>query len=311
MEIREAYGQALLKYGKFEPRIAVVDADVSGCTKSALFGQSYPDRFFNVGIAEANMVSIGAGLANSGMIPFVNAFAAFLTTLGLVSARNLIGYGHINVKLAGAYTGISSGLDGATHHALEDIAVMRSIPGMQVTVPSDAFITDFIVKSAIDTAGPEYIRLTRANVPDLYAAGTKLQIGVGNQLAQGTDCTIIACGGMVHLALKAAEQLKSDGISVAVVDMFTIKPIDRDIILASAASTGAIVTAEEHSIIGGLGSAVAEVLSYAGAGVPQEFIGTKDCYTESGTHAELLQKYGMDVPALCQAVKNVIARKRA
>ena len=263
--IREVYGTVLAELGDTNENIVVLDADLSGSTKSGIFAKAHPERHFNMGIAESDMVATAAGLSTTGKIPFVNTFTVFLTTLGLISARAQVCYGNLNVKFGGAYCGMSDALDGATHHATEDIAVMRSLPNMTVLVPSDAASTRWATKYAVDTYGPMYLRLSRDVYPDLYDENTKFECGKGAIVRDGTDVTVIACGILVHKALEAAEQMAERGVSVRVVDMYSIKPIDRELILRCAQETGAIVTAEEHNIYGGLGSAVAEVLAWGGA----------------------------------------------
>ena len=253
--IREVYGTVLAELGDTNENIVVLDADLSGSTKSGIFGKAHPERHFNMGIAESDMVATAAGLATTGKIPFVNTFTVFLTTLGLISARAQVCYGNLNVKFGGAYCGMSDALDGATHHATEDIAVMRALPNMTVLVPSDAASTRWATKYAVDTYGPMYLRLSRDVYPDLYDENTKFECGKGAVVRDGTDVTVIACGILVHKALEAAEQMAARGVSVRVVDMYSIKPIDRELILRCAQETGAIVTAEEHNIYGGLGSA--------------------------------------------------------
>jgi len=307
--IRDVYGESLLKYGKENQNVVVLDADVASSTKSGLFGAACPERFLNVGIAEANMVGIAAGLASVGKIPFVNTFAVFLTSIGLIGARAFGSYSKLNIKFMGAYGGISDAYDGPSHHALEDIAIMRTLPNFQVFVASDEYQTDWLVKHAIDVEGPMYIRLSRDSTPTVYTPDTKFEVGKGKVIREGKDATIIACGVMVGQAVAAAEELAKKGIEVRVVDMFCIKPIDSEIILESAAKTGAIVTAEEHNIIGGLGSAVAEVLTSGGAKVVQEFVGLKDRHAECGAYSELLSEYGLDVPAIVSAVEKAISRK--
>lgn len=262
--IREVYGTVLAELGDTNENIVVLDADLSGSTKSGIFAKAHPERHFNMGIAESDMVATAAGLATTGKIPFVNTFTVFLTTLGLISARAQVCYGNLNVKFGGAYCGMSDALDGATHHATEDIAVMRALPNMTVLVPSDATSTRWATKYAVDTYGPMYLRLSRDVYPDLYDENTKFECGKGAIVRDGTDVTVIACGILVHKALEAAEQMAARGVSVRVVDMYSIKPIDRELILRCAQETGAIVTAEEHNIYGGLGSAVAEVLAWGG-----------------------------------------------
>ncbi len=307
--IRDVYGETLAELGAEYENIVVLDADLSGSTKSKIFGQKYPDRFFNMGIAESDMVSCAAGLAATGKTPFVNSFTVFLTTLGLISTRAQVCYGNLNVKLAGAYCGMSDALDGATHHALEDIAVMRSLPNMQVIVPSDPECTRWATRYAAEHTGPVYLRLSRGEYPDLYPAGTQFQPGRGKLVRPGADCTVFAIGIMVHKALEAAELLASQGIDLRVVDLVSVKPIDRQLIVSCAKETGAVVCAEEHQIYGGAGSAVAEVLAHAGAGAPTEFIGVRDVFTETGKYDSLLSAYGLDAQAVAEAVKKAVARK--
>ena len=306
--IRDVYGAALTELGAANRDIVVLDADLSGSTKSAIFGNAFPDRFFNMGIAELNMAATAAGLASAGKIPFINTFAVFETTLGLISIRAQACYGNLNVKLGGAYCGMSDAFDGSSHHATEDIAVMRSLPNMRVIVPSDAESTRWAVNCAVDLPGPVYLRLSRDVYPDLYAPGENFELGKGAIVRDGSDVTVIACGLLVHKAIEAAEMLK-DTLSVRVADMYSIKPIDRELIVRCAKETGAFVTAEEHNIFGGLGGAVSEVLASEGIGVPTEFIGIQDCFTESGPYQELLVKYGLDAPAVAAAIEHAAARK--
>ena len=308
--IREVYGTVLKELGETNPDIVVLDADLSGSTKSAIFGKAYPERFFNMGIAESNMVATAAGLSTTGKVPFVNTFTVFLTTLGLIAARGLVCYGDLNVKFGGAYCGMSDALDGASHHALEDIAVMRSLPNMKVIVPADAAAARWATTYAAETYGPMYLRLSREVYPDLYTEQTRFEMGKGSIVRDGGDVTVIACGIMVHKAIEAAERMAAQGVSVRVVDMYSIKPIDRDLILKCAAETGAIVTAEEHSVIGGLGGAVSEVLAWGGAGAPTEFVGLQDTFTESGKYADLLHKYGVDADGVVAGIEKVLKRKK-
>jgi transketolase len=307
--IRDVYGETLAELGGEFADIVVLDADLSGSTKSKVFGQKYPDRFFNMGIAESDMVSCAAGLATTGKIPFVNTFTVFLTTLGLIATRAQVCYGNLNVKLAGGYCGMSDALDGATHHATEDIAVMRSLPNMQVIVPSDPESTRWATRYAAEHVGPVYLRLSRGEYPDLYPAGTTFQAGKGKIVRPGKDCTVFAIGILVHKALEAAELLQAEGIELEVVDLVSVKPIDRELIVASAKKTGAVVCAEEHQIYGGAGSAVAEVLAGQGVGAPTEFIGVQDVFTETGKYDGLLQTYGLDAKAVAEAAKRAIGRK--
>ena len=307
--IRDIYGEALVKYGKDNKDVVVLDADLSGSTKSATFGKACPERFFNMGIAESNMVGAAAGMASCGKIPFVNTFAVFLTTLGLISARAFGSYSKLPIKMAGAYAGMSDAFDGPSHHALEDIAVMRSLPNFKVFVASDAAVTNWMVKNAIEDASPMYLRLSRDVFPDLYAEDEVFEEGKGKVVREGTDATVIACGILVSKALAAAEELAKEGISVRVVDMFSIKPLDKELVVKCAQETGAIVSAEEHSIIGGLGSAVSEALCEAGAQVPMGFVGTQDLHGECGPYKDLLAKYGLDANAVAKKIKETIARK--
>lgn len=308
--IREVYGSVLAELAETNKDIVVLDADLSGSTKSGIFGKAYPERFFNMGIAESNMVATAAGLSTTGKIPFVNTFTVFLTTYGLISTRAQVCYGNLNVKLGGAYCGMSDAFDGATHHATEDIAIMRSLPNMTVIVPSDAASTRWATTFAVEKQGPVYLRLSRDVYPDLYDHDTKFECGKGAIVRDGSDVTVIACGLLVHKAMEAAQQLAQKGVSVRVVDMYSVKPIDSELILKCAAETGAVVTAEEHNIYGGLGSAVSEVLARAGAGVPTEFIGIQDTFTESGPYKELLAKYGVDENGVIAGIEKVLARKK-
>lgn len=306
--IRDVYGESLKKYGATNENIVVLDADVSGSTKSAVFGKEYPDRFYNCGISEYAMMGMAAGMAKSGKIPFVNTFAVFLTTLGSLAARTFMSYSGLPIKMMGGYGGLSDAFDGATHHALEDIAMMRTLPGVRVLVASDAATADWMVKYAIDTPEPMYIRLSRDAAPDCHPEGAVFEAGKGMVVREGSDVTVIACGLMVSTAIAAAEMLK-DKISVRVVDMYNIKPIDADLIVKCAKETGAIVTAEEHSVIGGLGGAVAEVMAKAGCTVPTEMVGMQDRHGESGPYAQLLAKYGLDAAGVAAAIEKAAARK--
>jgi len=307
--IREVYGTALAELADKNENIVVLDADLSGSTKSGIFGKAHPERFFNMGIAESNMVATAAGLASVGKIPFVNTFTVFLTTLGLISTRAQVCYGNLNVKLGGAYCGMSDAFDGSSHHAIEDIAVMRSLPNMTVIVPSDAACTRWATEFAIEHNGPVYLRLSRDVYPDLYGDSSKFECGKGAIVRDGSDMTVIACGLLVHKAIEAAEMMEKKGVSVRVVDMYSIKPIDKELILKCARETGAIVTAEEHNIFGGLGGAVSEVLAWGGAGVPTEFVGIQDTFTESGPYPMLLAKYGLDANGVVAGIEKVLKRK--
>lgn len=307
---RDVYGDALVRYGKDNENVVVLDADVSNSTKSAGFGKDFPERFFNAGIAEANMVSMAAGLATTGKIPFINTFAVFLNSIGLIGARNFGSYSKLNMKFIGAYGGLSDSYDGPSHHSLEDIAIFRTLPNFQVFVASDEYLTDWLVKNAIEVNAPMYIRISRDETRTVYTPETKFEAGKGKVIREGNDATIIACGVMVGQAVEAAEKLAEQNIYVRVIDMFTIKPVDRELILESSALTGAIVTAEEHSVIGGLGGAVAEVLTSYGGKIVQEFVGVNDCHAECGQYSQLLDKYGLGVDSLVAAVEKAIARKK-
>lgn len=308
--LREIYGEVLRDIGRVNKDIVVLDADLSGSTKTAIFAKEFPERFFNMGIAEANMVSTAAGLAAGGKIPFVNTFTAFLTTIGLIATRGIVCYGNMNVKFGGGYGGVSAAYDGATHHALEDITIMRALPNMTVISTCDEKSTREATEFAVAHKGPVYLRLSRDVFPDLYSGDEPcFTFGKANIVKDGSDCTVIACGIMVHHAIQAAQMLESKGISVRVVDMHTIKPIDREMIAKCARETGAIVSAEEHSMIGGLGSAVAEALVTTDVCVPMEFVGTNDTFTESGKYADLLKKYGLDADAISIKIQKVVMRK--
>ena len=299
--IREIYGETLAELGNTMKNLVVLDADVAGSTKSAIFGKAHPDRFFDMGIAEANMAATAAGMATTGLIPFINTFAVFVTSASLVALRGQICYGNLNVKLGGAYAGMSDARDGATHHALEDLAVTRSLPNMRILSVCDAAETRWATRTAAELEGPVYIRLSREAMPDLYAPDHVFTFGKAETLREGTDATIIATGLPVHNSLAAAEQLAAAGISVSVLDMHTIKPLDTEAILA-AADRGPIITVEEHNIIGGLGSAVAEVLAEAGKGRLTR-VGIRDTFSETGDYPSLQKKYGIDAVSIADAVK--------
>lgn len=307
--IRQVYGETLAALGSENEKLVVLDADVSSSTQTKFFAAAFPERFFNMGIAESNMVATAAGLARQGFVPFVNTFAVFITSIGLIAARDLICYSDLNVKLAGAYCGLSDALDGASHHATEDIAIMRALANMRVICPCDAVSAAALTSLAAGSHGPCYLRLSREAYPDVYSDQTPFALGGSRVLRSGSDVTVMACGSMVHPALEAAERLASEGISVRVVDMYSIKPLDAEQVERCAIETGAIVTAEEHSIHGGLGSAVAEAIVSGACPVPMERIGVQDVFTESAPYGELMAKYGLDAPAIMAAVKKVIDRK--
>lgn len=306
---REAYGEILKELGEKHKDIVVLDADLSKSTKTAVFAKAFPERFFNVGIAEQNLMGVGAGMAAAGKVPFVSTFAMFAAGRAFEQVRNSICYPKLNVKIAATHAGLTVGEDGASHQSIEDISLMRSIPNMTVIVPADAEETRKAVAFAATYHGPVYIRLGRMSVPDLFDADYKFEHGKAVQIADGKDVTIIATGIMTASAKKAAEELGAAGISARVLNIHTIKPIDKDAIVKAAAETGAIVTCEEHSIIGGLGSAVAEVL-VENSPVPMERIGVLDTFGESGTPDSLLVKYHLKTEDIVAAVKKVVSRKK-
>ena len=303
---RESYGEALAKYGKDE-RIVVLDADLSMSTKTDTFKKAYPERFINCGIAEGNMMCVAAGLASTGKIAFASTFAMFAAGRAFEQIRNSIGYTKLNVKIGATHAGISVGEDGASHQCLEDLALMRTIPGMVIINPADDIEAQLAVKAAIDHEGPVYMRFGRLAVEDVNGADYKFELGKGVTLKDGKDATIIATGLMVEEALKAAEELKAEGVDARVINIHTIKPIDRDIIVKASKETGAIVTAEEHYIMGGLGSAVAEVVCEE-APCPVKIIGT-DRYGKSGKPNELMKEYGLTAENIKNKVLDVIKLK--
>lgn len=305
---REAYGNALARIGKSNTNIIVLDADLSKSTKTDTFKKECPDRFFNVGIAEQNLISVGAGLAAAGKIPFVSSFAMFATGRAFEQIRNAVCYPKLNVKVCATHAGITVGEDGATHQSLEDIACMRVLPNMTVVVPADEKETNAVIEWAAAYEGPVYVRLGRAGVDDVSPEEYTFTPGKSTQLIDGSDVTIIACGALVGPAVEASKALQNNGISARVINMASIKPIDVDAIVKAASETGAIVTAEEHNILGGLGSAVAEVIA-AHKPVPVEFVGVQDTFGESGTPTELMTKYGLTTDDIVNAVNRVVARK--
>lgn len=305
---RHAYGEALKQIGKNE-RIVALDGDVSTCTMSAIFGKAYPERFFNVGIAEANMLGMAAGLSTMGFIPFAHAFAMFMAGRGYDQIRNSICYPGLNVKCVGTHAGLSVGEDGATHQCIEDIALMRAIPNMTVICPADAIETEAAVKALSELDGPAYLRIGRLPVEVINDhEGYKFEIGKANMLRDGNDVTLIATGLMVPDALKAAKMLEAENISARVLDMHTIKPLDEHSVIRAAKETGCIVTAEEHNILGGLGGAVAEVTS-SSCPVPIERVGVKDCFGRSGNALELLKLYHLTAEDVANAARSAISQK--
>lgn len=306
---REAYGSALVEFADRYDYV-VLDADLAEATKTVKFKKAYPDRFFDCGIAEGNMVSTAAGIAAAGKTVFCSSFAMFAAGRAFEQVRNSVCYPHLNVKIGATHAGITVGEDGATHQCLEDLALMRVIPGMTVLCPSDAVEAREAVRLALETKGPFYMRFGRFAVPVVNdPASYKMQIGKGVNLADGTDVTLVATGITVAMALDARRLLENEGISARVINLHTIKPIDRDILLDAAKTTGAIVTAEEHNVIGGLGSAVAEVLSET-LPVPILRVGVKDTFGHSGSVPALLDAYGLTPAAIAEKAKAAIALKK-
>ncbi len=300
---RESYGNALKALGEENPNVLVLDADLAGATKTGVFKKAFPDRFFDCGIAECNMVSIAAGVAATGKIPFCSSFAMFAAGRAFEQVRNAVGYPHLNVKIGATHAGISVGEDGATHQCNEDIALMRTIPGMVIINPADDVEARAAVKAAAEYVGPVYLRFGRMAVPVFNdEAVYKFEIGKGIVLREGTDVTLVATGLCVNSALEAAEKLAADGISAEVINIHTIKPLDEELILASAKKTGKVVTVEEHSVIGGLGSAVCDVLSEK-LPTPVKKLGVNDTYCESGPAAKLIEKYRLDGTGVYEQVK--------
>jgi len=307
--IRDTFGEALVELGEKNEKVVVLDADVSHSTRTIKFGERFPDRFFNLGVAEANMMNIAAGLATCGFIPFVSTFSFLACLRAVEQIRTSIAYPKLNVKIAAGYGGLSDSYDGVTHQSVCDIAIARSIPNLTVIVVADARETRIALSAIAQYKGPVFFRLSRAEVPVIFDEDHQFQIGKGNLLKDGSDVTLIATGIMVARALEAADKLDNEGISTRVLGIHTIKPLDEKAVLQAARETGAIVTAEEHSILGGLGSTVAEVLA-KNYPVPMEMVGILDTFAESGGYEELLDKYGMGVIDIVEAAKKVLKRKK-
>lgn len=301
----EAYGEALTKLGKKDPNIVVLDADLSKSTKTIKFAQVFPERFFRIGIAEANMIGIASGLALCGKTPFVSTFAVFAPGKCLDQLRNAVAYPKLNVKIVVTHGGLTVGPDGATHQSVEDIAVMRAVPNFVVIVPADASTTQKVVEKIAKSYGPIYVRLCRPITPIIYDEDVDFRIGKGLTLFDGDDVSIVAIGIMVSEAIKAAGILKKKGVSAKILDMHTVKPIDKDLLLRIAKETGRIVTCEDHNIIGGLGSAVAEALSETYP-VPIRRVGIQDVFGESGSHTALMAKYGLTAENIANAALSLI-----
>lgn len=304
---RESFGEAITALAETNPDLVVLDADLAEATKTGIFKKKYPERFIDCGIAESNMIGIAAGLATCGKIPFAASFAMFSAGRAFEQVRNSVGYPHLNVKIVGSHAGISVGEDGATHQCCEDLALMRTIPGMVVLNPCDHFEMQAAVKAAAEYTGPVYLRLGRLAVESVYhSAGCDFQIGKGITLRDGGDVTVIATGLMVQEALKAADALQTAGISARVIDMHTVKPLDQELVLKAAKETGRIVTVEEHNIIGGLGEAVAACVCES-CPVPVTRIGVNDVFGHSGPAVDLLKEFGLSAENIEAVVKRVVS----
>lgn len=305
---RDAYGKVLVELGRENSKVVALDADLSGSTKTGLFAKEFPDRFFNAGIAEANMIGMAAGLAAGGMIPFASTFAVFAAGRAFEQIRQSLAYPKMNVKVVATHGGITVGEDGGSHQSIEDLAIMRSLPNMTVLCPADGPETVSAIRAVAAFRGPVYVRLGRSKVPVVFEKGCDFQIGRGATLREGDDMTFITTGLMTAQALEAARILAEERISARVIHLGTIKPLDVDLVLRAARETGAVVTAEEHSVVGGLGGAVCEVLS-EGHPAPVERVGLRDVFGQSGTADELLAYYGLTPAHLVEAAERVLKRK--
>jgi transketolase len=305
---RYAYAEAILEIGEQREDVVVLDADVSKSVKTWNFGQRFPDRWFNFGVAEQNMMAAAAGMAGTGLIPFATTYAVFASMRALDQVRNSIHYPRLNVKIAASHGGITPGPDGVTHQGQEDLSIMRAIAGSTVIVPSDSVTTKKAIWAMVERDGPAYISFTRDPVPLLYTPDYPYEIGKAVVIRDGTDATIIALRDLVAHSLVAAERLAAEGLSVCVIDCHTLKPLDVEVVLHAARETGAIVTAENNIILGGLGSAVAEVL-VENLPTPMQRVGVQDRFAESGPYLALLDKYGLSAPFIADAVRGVVARK--
>ena len=303
---RDSYGNALAELGKEHENLVVLDADLAAATKTGVFKKAYPERFIDCGIAEANMTGVAAGLSTCGKVPFISSFAMFVAGRAFEQVRNSIGYPHLNVKIGATHAGITVGEDGATHQCNEDIALMRTIPGMVIINPADDVEARAAVKAAYEYEGPVYLRFGRLALPIIHNESSyKFEIGKGEILRDGKDVTIVATGAMVSNSLEAAERLAADGIEAKVINIHTIKPLDKELVVAAAKETGKVVTVEEHSVIGGLGSAVCDTLAQK---APTQImkIGMNDTFGESGPAVELLKKYKLDAESIYEKIKNFV-----
>ena len=303
---RDSYGNALAELGKEHENLVVLDADLAAATKTGVFKKAYPERFIDCGIAEANMTGVAAGLSTCGKVPFISSFAMFVAGRAFEQVRNSIGYPHLNVKIGATHAGITVGEDGATHQCNEDIALMRTIPGMVIINPADDVEARAAVKAAYEYEGPVYLRFGRLALPIIHNESSyKFEIGKGEILRDGKDVTIVATGAMVSNSLEAAEKLAADGIEAKVINIHTIKPLDEELVVVAAKETGKVVTVEEHSVIGGLGSAVCDALAMKNP-TPVMKIGINDTFGESGPAVELLKKYQLDAESIYEKIKNLI-----
>ena len=296
---REGYGRALLTLGEKYSDVVVLDADLAGATKTGVFAKAYPDRHFNCGIAEGNMMCVAAGLATTGLVPFASSFAMFAAGRAFEQVRNSIGYPHLNVKIGATHGGISVGEDGASHQCCEDFALMRSIPGMTIICPADAEEAYAATLAAYEHSGPVYLRFGRLAIPDFHEAGFHFQIGKGEVLREGSDVAIIANGLLVYEAIQAGQLLANHGINAMIINMATVKPLDEELVLAAAAKCGKIITCEEHSIVGGLGEAVCSLLCEK-LPTPVRRIGVNDVFGHSGPAAALLKEYGLSAEHIAE-----------
>ena len=306
---REAYGKALVELGGIDPKLVVLDADLAAATKTGMFKKAYPDRFIDCGIAEANMIGVAAGLATAGFTVFASSFAMFAAGRAFEQIRNTLGYPHLNVKIGATHAGISVGEDGASHQCCEDIGLMRTIPGMTILNPADDVEARLAVFAAAKAQGPVYMRFGRLAVPRVFDENYRFEIGKGVYLNEGADVTIVATGLLVERAIAAVELLKAEGVSAALINMATIKPIDKEILIDAAKKTGCIVTAEEHNVIGGLGSAVAETLGET-CPVPVMRVGVEDTFGKSGPALELLEIFGLNAANIAEKAKQAIELKK-
>jgi len=305
---REAFGETLIELARENPNIVVVDGDVNNSTRAEYFAREFPDRFFNVGIAESNLVGIASGLAASGKIPFIASFACFIMCNAFDQLRMSVAFPHLNVKVVGSHSGITPGEDGPSQMSVEDVALACALPGFTVVVPADEVETRQAVRAIVQHTGPTYLRLSRPRFPIVYESGCAFTLGRANVLRSGDDVTLVANGLMVAAALEAAQKLASEGIHAHVLDMHTIKPLDEEAIARAARETGALVVAEEHLLYGGLGSAVARAIAESHP-APVEFVALRDTYAESGKPEELLAKYGLTAQDIVRATKRAIQRK--